>query len=170
MLWCSGEDRKGIVAALTRLLFEKGSNVEDSSMMRLGSEFAVFMILSTEKQLHRGIFAPLEHKLNLSIGLKKISSAQAKFQSSRRNLFMVSVHGPDRPGIVYRVTDALSRRGFNITDLSTHRTKSGKKPGFILFVEGELKGRPGPLKTALAKLSRSLSSRILLQPVTVQPI
>lgn len=170
LLWCSGEDHRGIVASLTGILLKEGCNLEDSSMMKLGSEFAVFLILTTKKQLHRGMFAPLEHKLNLTIGIKKITSAQARFHPPRRNLSIVSVHGPDRPGIVHRVTECLARKGFNITDLSTHRTKTGKRPGFILFIEGESKGAPGPLKTALMKLERSLGTRITIHPVIAQPI
>ncbi len=51
---------------------------------------------------------------------------------------MVSVYGADRPGIVYHVTDRLARAKVNITDLSTHRTNTGKSAGYILYIEGEL--------------------------------
>ncbi len=44
-LWAIGPDRFGIVSALTRLLYKHHCNLEDSSMMRLGSEFGVFVSL-----------------------------------------------------------------------------------------------------------------------------
>jgi len=172
LLWATGEDRPGIVAALTGVLFNNGCNLEDSSMMRLGSEFGVLLIFQSKQILPtdrtKRIFSPLEKKWGLSIGLKKISRRQAQSSSSVQNLFIIRVHGPDKPGIVHRVTQSLSKFKFNITDLSTHRTTGGKKAGYILFIEGELSKKYSlhPLKRSLSKLQKTLRTTISLQPIS----
>lgn len=170
LLWCTGEDRPGIVATLTKILYEKGCNLEDSSMMRLGREFSIFVILSSKKQLDKSLFAALE-KHGLTVGLKPITTRQAKFVPAPRSLSIISVHGPDRPGIVYRVTHCLADHRFNITDLSTHRTGAGKKTGYILFIEGEISpSKEASLKKALRALQSSLKTTITFRGVNSQPL
>ena len=133
LLWATGEDQPGIVAAVTKILFNAGCNLEDSSMMRLGSEFAILLIVSSPKTLSavtaEKIFRPLKSKWRLTVGFKKISDSQARFRPLKGNLHLVTVHGPDKPGLVYRVTELLARARFNITDLATHQTRRGKKTG-----------------------------------------
>jgi glycine cleavage system transcriptional repressor len=174
LLWASGEDQRGIVATLTKILFDHRCNLEDSAMMRLGSEFAVFLIFTSARALPSSsgshIFSRVEKKFRLSVGLKKISPRLARF-SPADNPFMVSVHGPDRPGIVYRVAETLAASRFNITDLSTHRT-GGRRPGFILFIEGELKkgGNLPALRRRLNALARSLHTKISVTPLSAHPL
>ncbi len=175
LLWASGADRLGIVAALTQVLYHHRCNLEDSSMMRLGSEFAVFLIFTSPKNLLASdgnhLFSHLEGRLRLSIGLKKISRREARFVPVGKHMFMIAVHGQDRPGIVYRVADRLARHGFTITDLATHRT-SGKKPGYILFIEGELKkgGEIKKLVSDLNALQKKLRTTISINPISPQSI
>ncbi len=127
----------------------------------------MFVIFSSEKVLGDREIAKIERQTDMNIGLKKISSRQARFTPSKKNSFIVRVHGPDKPGIVYHVTQVLARRKFNITDLSTHRTKAGKKAGYIVLLEGEL-----PMKTAasslisdLRTLGKKLQTRISVEPI-----
>ena len=176
LLWTSGPDRPGIVATVTEILFKLGGNIEDSSMMRLGSEFAIFLIFSSEDdqpptRLDKA-FAPLRKRHRLSIGVKAISKAEARFHPSATRSFLVSVHGHDRPGIVYRVTRALARRKFNITDLSTHRTTSRGSAGYILFIEGEL-ASPGALtqlQSDLARLAKLMKTRIGIRAIEAESL
>ena len=145
VLWAFGKDRPGIVASVTEILFKNNCNLEDSSMMRLGSEFAILLIFTSKykiSQERRGkLFSPIEKRLALTLGIKPISSFLAKFQPFKGKPYIVSVYGYDRPGIVFQVTSLLSKLRFNITDLATHRTTWGDKPGYILFIEGELPGK-----------------------------
>jgi glycine cleavage system transcriptional repressor len=170
LLWASGEDRPGIVASVTKVLFRLGTNLEDSSMMRLGSEFAIFLIFTASKKiseanLNRSL-KELRSQRDLSVGIKPLSSRQALYRPPSRLSYIVSVHGQDRPGIVFRVTEALARKKFNVTDLSTHRT-GGRTPGYILFLEGELTGGKGlpALERDLERLARTLKTKISLRPV-----
>lgn len=175
LLWASGPDKPGIVAAVTKILFDHGMNLEDSSMMRLGSEFGIFLIFASNGRGSSASLAASMRQLavrkGLSIGIKKISRAEASAPRSVRSAYLVSVHGPDRPGIVYRVTATLARRKFNITDLSTHRTTSGARAGYILFIEGEITDASvSSLHRDLIRIQRTLKTKIDLRPVSTSAL
>lgn len=176
LLWASGEDRPGLVAAVTKALFDHGMNLEDSSMMRLGAEFGIFLIFSSKvmvplERLERDL-APIGRRLRLALGVKKISRRQATARRSAARLHIVSVHGPDRPGIVYRVTQALARRKFNITDLTTYRTTSGGRAGYVLLIEGEIPsaGALAAIRADLLRIRSELKTTVDIRAVTAEPL
>jgi glycine cleavage system transcriptional repressor len=175
-LWAFGKDRPGIVASLTKILFKLRCNLEDSSMMRLGSEFGIFLIFTTtSKQSDASIekkLAPVQKKLKLDFGVKSISAKEAKFLPLQANPVQISVHGFDRPGIVHHVTQTLAKYRCNITDLSTHRTTAKPKPGYIMIIEGEIPRQASltSLRTALKRLSKTLKATINLLPLFTKTI
>lgn len=149
-----GPDRGGLVAQLTKILYRHKANIEDSSMMRLGAEFGIFLIFTADIKnpaLNKDL-AALSKKLRLFVNLKEISKKEAQTSISLKPAFMVTAHGKDQPGLVYKVTEALAAVGFNISDLETHRTDYENIPGYILFIEGNL-----PPKTKLSKIKNELS-------------
>ena len=116
LLWAFGKDRTGIVAGISAVLFKQKCNLEDSSMMRLGSEFGVLLIFSSKKSFsvteQKKLFLPLEKQGKLTIGFKKISAKEARFAPLQKSPYMVTVYGADRPGLVYKVTSILGKNGF----------------------------------------------------------
>lgn len=175
LLWASGEDRPGLVAAITQSLAKLKCNIEDSSMMRLGSEFGVLLIFTSQKfssaQTLEEACRSLSRNHQLQLGIKKITESQARFRPTKKPLYSVVVHGGDKTGLVYKVTQVLSSEKFNITDLSTHRTTDKKNPGFILIIEGEMSQKnPSRLKKKLASLSKSISTHITLNPISLSTL
>lgn len=176
LLWATGADRTGIVAAVAQVLYEQKCNIEDSSMLRLGSEFVVLLIFSSP-QKHSpskitSFFKTVEKKYSLALGVKTLTKQQAAFRPAAKNLYMISLHGADRPGLVYRLTKLLARHKFNVTDLVTHRTTQGPRQGYVLFVEGELpseKALPA-IERDLAALEQKLATRIQIRSVEAQAI
>lgn len=167
LLWASGNDRPGFVASIVKTLFELDCNLEDSSMMRLGSEFAAFLIFTAQREITEETFFVHKKNFDLKLGLKKISKKQAEFTPIRNQSYIVRVFGQDQTGIVYHITQCLAKHAFNITDLSTHRTTGGKTPGYILLLEGELlkKKNLTALKNDLKKISTKLKTRISIDPL-----
>ena len=45
-----GKDRPGIVADVTRILFENGCNLEDNTMTLLADEFTLVLLFSSQQQ------------------------------------------------------------------------------------------------------------------------
>src|SRR5262245_31384377 len=104
LLSATGPDRPGIVAALSKKLFDAGCNLEDSSMTRLGSEFAILLILSGPSSFasDSSVFREVARRFSLAVSVRKISAREATTPRARARQ-LVSVHGADRPGLVYHV-------------------------------------------------------------------
>lgn len=165
LLVAAGRDRPGIVAKVTGVLFRHHCNLADSSMTRLASEFSMLVVFQApdrfrpEKALREGG--------GLFLEIKPLKASEARPTKARGRPHIISVHGADRPGIVHRVSLLLARRRVNITDVWTHRTRAGRSPGYVLFLEIELSRGQNPrrLTRELERLARSLRLRVSLRPV-----
>ncbi len=170
LLWASGEDRPGIVAMVTEILFKNKCNLEDSSMMRLGSEFGILLIFTSRGEPNKKYFETMIKRVSnygLNVGLKKISKKQAQFKPIKYFPFIITIHGFDQPGLVYKISSILAQSHFNITDLTTHRTTQGSRVGYIIFIEGELSGKSTFLK--LKKNLKALEKKLKIK-ATVQSL
>jgi glycine cleavage system transcriptional repressor len=117
-----GVDRPGIVASISRVLFERGGNIEDSRMALLGGHFAVMLIVSVPDDADpTGIETALAEA---TAGHDLMTSARPVAKAPPEHLegtpYVLTVYGSDRPGIVADVTGVLARYGVNVTDLATH--------------------------------------------------
>jgi glycine cleavage system transcriptional repressor len=139
LLTAAGRDRPGLVAAVTKVLFEEGCNLEDSAMTRLQGEFAMLLIFSGPFRpgRARSRLMALGKKLSLTLDLRPLSARESRAAPAAANGVLITVYGADRAGIVHRITDRLARARVNISDLSTHRTESDGTSGYILYLEGE---------------------------------
>ena len=176
ILTATGKDQPGIVASVTKLLFDLGCNLEDSAMTRLGDEFAIMLMFSappggSNERLERAV-SPIARRFGLSVNLRPLSKAEASGAGLReRATHRISVYGADRPGIVYRVSTLLARLRVNITDVSTHRTHPSKhakaKPLYLMLLEVELPARvaAGHLDRQLRSLAKRLGCEVSLRSV-----
>ena len=164
-----GKDQPGIVAGVTKILYRLGCNLEDSAMTRLEGEFAIMLIFSTkaktnEAQLRR-TFAPLEKRLKLAVHLKPLTATESRAPQKRGLQLLISVYGADKPGIVFRMSEALAKAGVNITDVHTHRS-TGRGPSlYLLLLEVELPARmtAAMLEQRLKTLGKSLGVEVSLR-------
>lgn len=136
-----GQDRPGIVAGLTRALFEQGCNLEESSMTRLKGEFAILLLVtlpdSVEPASLEKALSPTARALGLTTILRELTPEEIRGEDdSQTQPYTLVVYGADRPGIVFHVTDAAARHGLNITDLRTRVT--GTVPVYSLIMELEV--------------------------------
>jgi glycine cleavage system transcriptional repressor len=129
-----GEDRPGIVAKVTEILFKNGFNIEDSSMTRLNNEFTIMLIVKGDKSLEhlKQEFSQLE-KEGLTIIIKEVSGDVINKPRKKLPIFNIAVYGSDKPGIVYKVSKLLADKRINISDLRTEKVNSL----YIMFIESE---------------------------------
>jgi len=135
MLTLIGEDKPGIVAAVTRALFEFGLNLGETSMLRLGGNFTVMMMVSGEHNE-----AELRDRLKPVIEAQgmclHIDPIKAHLHEHLVPNIQVTVTGADRAGIVAQVTSALAEAGFNILDLESDVAGTADKPVYIMQIAG----------------------------------
>jgi glycine cleavage system transcriptional repressor len=128
-----GEDRPGIVADVTQLIYEHDCNLEDASMTRLSNEFAMIFLFSgrgehLEEQLSRAC-RRLEREQAISAFFRPVE-AYAGIAQNTSSLHTLHIEGIDHAGIVYHVSKYLAKHHANIDDLSSKLTfmpESGTK-------------------------------------------
>jgi glycine cleavage system transcriptional repressor len=153
MLTLIGADRRGIVAAITRTLFELGLNLGETSMLRLGGNFTIMMMVSGargEPEL-RARLQPVIEALGMTLHIDPI---EARLHAHVVPDLQVSVSGADRAGIVAQVTAALSDAGFDILDLESDVAGSPQKPVYIMQIAGVSNVPVSAIERALEPLRR----------------
>ena len=136
MLTLVGRDRAGIVAEVTRLLFEIGCQLGEASMMRLGGNFTVMLMVQSEQEQH-ALELLLQEKLASHELRLHIDQIEGHLHEHIIPDVCVSVHGADRPGIVAGVTQVLQQQNFHILDLESDVAGTQDKPIYIMHIEGK---------------------------------
>jgi glycine cleavage system transcriptional repressor len=120
VLTLSGPDRIGIVDTVTRLLLDRGGNVETSRMARLGGEFAILMRVSLPAEQFAGLEGDLE---GLTAQGYKVTTTQAEPTHAEGHPgwlpYQVEVQGADHEGIIQEVAHYLSQHGINIESVDS---------------------------------------------------
>ena len=151
-----GQDRPGIVAALSKVLYEHDCNLSDSSMTILAGQFAVVLILETGEKTEAAALSAALDKLgqewHLHVKAGPVEDHEAVFSGSGAT-HLVSVYGADQAGITWKVAESIASHGYNVTDLSTRKIE-GSAPVYILLLEIEA----GPQAKARTELEKSLQA------------
>lgn len=135
MLTLIGEDKPGIVAAVTKTLYDMGLNLGETSMLRLGGNFTIMMMVSgarDEPQL-RGQLEPVVAAQKMRLHVDPI---QAHLHEHLVPNIQVTVSGADRAGIVAQVTAVLAEAGLNILDLESDVAGTRDRPVYIMQIAG----------------------------------
>lgn len=115
-----GTDRPGIVAGVSRVLFENQCNIEDVSQTILQTEFGGIFIASIADDLDPGALrGRLQRSLDpmkLVVTLKPLETARTD-PAPASEPFVVTTIGPDRLGLVAGITEVMARFGVNISYL-----------------------------------------------------
>ena len=136
-----GRDRPGIVSQATKILFDQGCNLADSSCSILGGQFAMILILGhpefTNLESFGDAFKPLQDT-DLTVALRVLKPGGETRSQIEGDICMISVYGSDQPGIVYRVAEVLGERKVNITDLNTKLVGTEERPVYVMVIEATL--------------------------------
>lgn len=153
MLTLVGEDQRGITAAVTQALFEAGMNLGEASMLRLGGNFTMMLMISGAADaaaVERAVSA-----VATSLGLRThVDAIEGRLHQHIEPNVHVTVSGADRAGIVARVTAALAQAGLTITDLSSDVAGDDDEPVYIMQIEGQSDADVSTLQSAVADLVR----------------
>lgn len=152
MLTLVGEDRPGIVAAVTRALYSAGLSLGEASMLRLGGNFTIMLMVSGDgsEQAMLEVVEPVARDLGLRLHVNTME--HGGLHQHRIPNYQVRVSGADRAGIVAQVTGVLADLGFNILELESDVAGSDEKPVYIMHIAGYAETDLERLQSALAEL------------------
>lgn len=171
-----GKDRPGIVAAVSKVFFETGCNIEDSSMTLLRSEFAMILIVALPEKLTaaklKSRLSVAGKKLGLSIFVRNLSENEKAREAEDDKRYVVAVYGADKPGIVYTLSKLFADNGINITDVQTSVQQGRTGTVYIMFLEATLpkKTSLGVFKSKLSKTAKRLKVTVHVNPVEASPL
>lgn len=121
MVAAIGDDRPGVVAALSGVLVEQGCNLSDAQMAVLQGHASMMLVvdcpLSLGQEELQSSLAERIRGLGHDVWVRSLSERGAP--SDPEDLWVVSVHGADRPGVVFEVSRLLADEGVNIVDLKS---------------------------------------------------
>ena len=135
MLTIVGNDEAGIVARVTKALFDEDCHLGEASMIRLGGNFTIMLMVSTQsaKPDLEKTLSPICSDLSLRFHLDEI---QGHLHDHHIPDVLITVSGADRSGIVAQVTNALFDGGLDILDLNSDVAGSKENPIYIMQIEG----------------------------------
>ncbi|KPK40405.1 MAG: amino acid-binding protein [Gammaproteobacteria bacterium SG8_47] len=163
MLTVVGKDRPGIVAHLTDALYQGGCNLGEASMMRLGGNFTIMLMVhfdGTIKALD-DLIEPVADSLDLH---RHIDHIEGHLHEHVVPDVRITVYGADRAGIVAKVTGALAEAGLNILDLESDVAGTADKPIYIMHIEGCAREGVDALRSALDIVAKE-GVNVTLSPV-----
>lgn len=132
-----GQDRPGIVASVSNILYAHGCNIEDVTQTILQSEFAAILLVNCSESCVSDLDSELQAKLaplGLSV-LIRPAAAAATLSSPSPEPLVVTTSGPDCAGQVARVATVIKDFGANIIELKAVSRVEAEQPEFIMIFE-----------------------------------
>ncbi|WP_462324220.1 glycine cleavage system transcriptional repressor [Desulfoplanes sp.] len=134
-----GQDRPGIVASVSNILYAHGCNIEDLTQTILQAEFAAILLVDCPEScldvLEKELVKALE-PLDLSVFLRPAASTDGH-GCKTCNPLVVTTSGPDCSGQVARVSEVINRAGGNITELKAVSHMDTDDATFIMIFEAD---------------------------------
>jgi glycine cleavage system transcriptional repressor len=159
-----GADRPGIIARVTKVLFEHGGNLEDSSMTILRGHFAIMLLVScdTEPASLEAALAEATADLDLTVTVRPVGPGV----DSSPPTHVLTVYEADRPGLVHDVASSLAGLDVNVTDLET-RLLSGEQAVYAMVFEVSLPEALAPARVVETIRAAAEGAEVNLSPLEV---
>lgn len=161
------EDRPGIVASLSSGIFSLGGDIREISQTVVSGFFTVILMVSFKrnvnvKNLEKGVRSRCPHQSGVLLTVHEFRFSRMKSRAAQSlPVFVLTLMGADRPGIVAGISNFCSDRNMNIIDLYCDFTR--KRFTLILQVQIPAKTDFSILRADLSALGRGLRCEYLLQ-------
>jgi glycine cleavage system regulatory protein len=122
VLMIIGSDEPGLVEKLSRTIEQHDGNWVESRMTRLAGQFAGVLrvrVPQAQRDALTHAVAELEDQ-GLRVHVREAEDeAEASPTAAESGLLHLEMIGPDQPGLVHEISEALARREVNVHDLHT---------------------------------------------------
>jgi len=153
ILTALGDDRPGLVSALSTPINEHGASWERSEMARLAGKFAGIVVVSVADAKVDALVADLTalNVQGLHVAMQRTDETVER-ESQRLHLELL---GADHPGIVAEISASLAERDVSIEELSTDVHEAPMSGGMIFEARAVL---DAPLTTDTEALRSTLEA------------
>jgi glycine cleavage system regulatory protein len=155
-----GQDKPGLVSAISQKITAGGGNWLDSRMASLGGKFTGLLLVSVPQAKAEALIASLQ-ALEQE-GLRLVIEHGSTEAVTGGRMLRLELTGHDRPGIVRDISDALARRKVNIEEMET-AFFNGSFSGEDMFEMRATLRAPAELTDeALRKTLESLANNLMV--------
>lgn len=140
ILTAIGADRAGLVDEVSRFIFDRGGNIEDSRMVNLRGQFAIMLLVGAEGEVVEKLRrekAVLEEKSGLQVEVRA-AAQPPKAGAAQAMPFRFVATAVDRAGIVHQVSHLLRELNVNIESLETRLTAAPYTGAPVFEIEADL--------------------------------
>jgi glycine cleavage system regulatory protein len=170
-LTCVGDDRPGLVSALSAPISAHGASWERSQMARLAGKFAGVLLLEVADDRADALVADLGRLADVGLHVTLERTDQPVEQPSVR--LHLDLIGADHPGIVAEISKALAGQRIGIEELSTDVREAPMAGGMLFEAKAVLEAPPSlgveALRAKLEALADELMVEIRLSDADVSP-
>lgn len=113
-----GDDRPGLVKAVSRVVEKNGGNWQESRLSQLGGKFAGLVLVSLPTDSGQELERALKSLTTQGLSIRVTATGPGS-QVATPKTITLTVIGPDRPGIVREISSALASHEVNVVDMDT---------------------------------------------------
>lgn len=133
-----GRDCPGVVATVSRLLGEAGCNIVEVSQTTLSGQFAAIFVVQTFGEFHAEALRDqlVDGLLGAGVDLSVlVRPASNELWNSGKDCqpFVISVDGPDQPGLIALMSKVFARHNINIENLKAILGEGGEDHALFVF-------------------------------------
>jgi len=156
-----GDDRPGLVSALSAPIKEQGGSWERSQMSKLAGKFAGIVLVAVADDRYDALVSDLVSLKDqgLQIAIERTDESVER-ESVRVQLELL---GADHPGIIADISSALAAQGVSIDELSTD-VRDAPMAGGTLFEASAVLDAPTSVSTeALRSMLEDLADELMVE-------
>jgi glycine cleavage system regulatory protein len=161
ILTAIGDDRPGLVSALSAPVNAHGASWERSQMSRLAGKFAGIVLVTVADERFDSLAADLTalEDQGLRIVLERTGEPR------RREVVRLQLEllGADHPGIVAEVSASLAAHGVSIEELSTDVREAPMAGGTLFEARAVLAAPPTASAEALRSMLEELADELMVE-------
>jgi len=161
-----GEDRVGLVASVTGILFEAGLNIVDIEQSVIHAQFTMVLLVQTFKpafdmrQLRRDLEG-IGRDLDLNIAVMPLGEFKGLRLAEEKTPYVLTILGSDRPGVVAAISRVLAEGSANIEKIKM--IARGEFLAMEMLVD--IRGRNfAHLRKRLLEVANEIGMDIIAQP------
>jgi len=156
-----GDDRPGLVSALSAPINAHGASWERSQMSRLAGKFAGIVLVTVNDERLDALTADLMalDAQGLQVALEQADEPAGR-ESQRLNLELL---GADHPGIVAEISASLATRDVSIEELSTDVREAPMAGGTLFEARAVLNAPPTTSTDELRSMLEGLAHELMVE-------
>lgn len=145
-----GDDRAGLVDAVSGAIAEHGGNWDRSHLAELAGKFAGIVLVELPDAQVEGLLVALD-AIDAQGALAITAERAAAIETGAGTHVSLELMGQDHPGIVHEISHALARHGVSIDELETAVTPAPQ--GGNLFIANAVLELPDGLDIAEVRVA-----------------